>query len=143
MADYIVDVSAIIPYFITEVYTPQAEVLFQQLADGKITLAVPEFGKVECVNVFWKQVRFQGLTQVKAEAMLADLNDLDLEVLLTENVYEDALRIGIQHQLAIYDSIYIALAKVLNFPLITVDQKQAQAAQQANVTVKPLTDFAP
>jgi len=52
-----------------------------------------------------------------------------------------ALEIGLKHQLAIYDSIYIALAEKLNYPLITVDQKQAKASQAEGVTLKNIADF--
>jgi len=47
----------------------------------------------------------------------------------------------LKHQLAIYDSIYIALAEKLNYPLITVDQKQAKASQAEGVTLKNIADF--
>src|SRR5258705_218573 len=36
--------------------------------------------------------------------------------------------VGFKYQLAIYDSIYVALAKNFNVPLITVDQPQIRAA---------------
>jgi len=52
-----------------------------------------------------------------------------------------ALEIGLKHQLAIYDSIYIALAEKLNYPLITVDQKQAKASQAEGITLKNIADF--
>lgn len=42
---------------------------------------------------------------------------------------------------AIYDSIYIALAEKLNYPLITVDQRQAKASQSEGVTLKDIADF--
>ncbi len=52
-----------------------------------------------------------------------------------------ALQIGLEHKLAIYDSVYIALAEKHNLPLITADARQAAAAQQVGVTLKPVTDF--
>lgn len=52
-----------------------------------------------------------------------------------------ALQIGLVHQLAIYDSIYIALAEQFNCPLITADVKQEAAAKAIGVTIKPITDF--
>jgi len=42
-----------------------------------------------------------------------------------------------------YDSAYIALAENLGLPLITADEKQANAAQSVGAKLKPLTDFAP
>jgi len=43
----------------------------------------------------------------------------------------------------IYDSIYVALAKNFNVPLITVDQPQIRAAAAEGITLKPITDFIP
>jgi predicted nucleic acid-binding protein len=48
----------------------------------------------------------------------------------------------VQHNLAIYDSVYIALAERLGFPLITADAKQAAAAAGVGATLKPTADFA-
>jgi predicted nucleic acid-binding protein len=52
-----------------------------------------------------------------------------------------ALTLGLTHGLAIYDSLYIVLAQDLNCPLITVDQRQTQAALASGVSLKPITDF--
>jgi predicted nucleic acid-binding protein len=39
--------------------------------------------------------------------------------------------------------VYIALALKLNYPLITVDERQERAAAAEGVTIKALTDFKP
>jgi predicted nucleic acid-binding protein len=52
-----------------------------------------------------------------------------------------ALEIGLNNQLAVYDSVHIALAEKLGLPLITVDAKQATAATASGVVLKPITDF--
>ena len=52
-----------------------------------------------------------------------------------------ALEIGLQHQLVVYDSAYIALAERLSYPFITVDARQEQAARALGVTLKPISDF--
>lgn len=54
-----------------------------------------------------------------------------------------ALEIGLKHQLAVYDSVYIALAEQLGYSLITDDGKQAAAATAEGITLKPITDFTP
>ncbi len=43
--------------------------------------------------------------------------------------------------LAIYDSLYIALAQSLDLPLITVDERQSVAATASGIIVKPISDF--
>jgi predicted nucleic acid-binding protein len=141
MAEYVIDVSAIMPYFLTEVYTANATALFNQHHPQVDKFCVPHFCKIGCVNVLWKQVRFHGMPQEQGEKLIEDLSALPLEQFSVEELYPEAFRIGIKHQLAIYDSVYIALAKHLNYPLVTVDQKQSTAALQENVTLKPITDF--
>lgn len=133
---YVVDVSVIMAFLLNEPYTDNAIALFRQ-ANLPNQLCVPDFATAECVNVLWKQVRFQGMAQMTAEQLIADLLALPLSYYAVGHGYADALR----YQLAIYDSVYIALAKQLGYPLITVDQRQATAAATENVTVKAITDF--
>jgi predicted nucleic-acid-binding protein len=72
MADaYIVDARVLIQYFLTETNTPQVRVLIGGLARGD-RLYVPEFGLLECVNILWRNVRFQGLPQTDGEQMIRD-----------------------------------------------------------------------
>jgi predicted nucleic acid-binding protein len=51
------------------------------------------------------------------------------------------LQIGLAHQLALYDSVYLALAEKLRYPLITVDERQAKAAAALGLILKSITDF--
>ncbi len=57
---YVVDTSVVMQYLLIETYTSQAIVLVQRLRQS-LQLCVPEFCLLECANVFWKQVRFQGM----------------------------------------------------------------------------------
>ncbi|MBD2041116.1 type II toxin-antitoxin system VapC family toxin [Microcoleus sp. FACHB-672] len=143
MASYVVDTSVMIQYFITQIHAPVARVLVSQINQGDL-LYVPEFCLLECVNVMWKQVRFRGLPQTDAEQFIVDLLDLPLQVVRVNTLLPRALlQIGLTHQLAVYDSLYIALSLNLNCPLITVDDRQLNAASDAGVVIKPITDFMP
>ena len=137
---YVVDTSVVMQYLLVETYTSQAIVLVQRLRQG-LQLCVPEFCLLECANVFWKQVRFQGMLQTDAEQLLVELLALPFQIMPVGNLLPRALQIGLSYNLAIYDSFYIALAESLNCPLITVDQKQAKAAIACNVVIKPISDF--
>ena len=140
MTAYVLDASVVISRLVRDNYTPNAVVLFQQM---KISdqFHIPEFCRLECVNVLWKHVRFQGLPPLQAEKSIRDLLALPLQVDPIQGLFTDALRIGLRHQLAVYDSVYIALAQRLNIPLISIDQRQINAALQEKVTLKPITDF--
>jgi predicted nucleic acid-binding protein len=116
--------------------------LFSGLVAGD-ELVVPEFCLLECVNVLWKHVRFQGVSEVEAETLVAELEALNVIIAPISGLLSRALAIGLKHKLALYDSIYIALAEQLNYPLVTDDAKQATAARAEGITLKPLTDFDP
>jgi predicted nucleic acid-binding protein len=137
---YVVDTSVVMQYLLTETYTSHAIVLMQQLQQGA-QLCIPEFCLLECANVLWKQVRFQGMSQTEAERLLVELLALPLDIMSVGNLLPRALQIGLSQQLAVYDSFCIALAESLSCPLITVDQRQAQVATTSNVVIKPITDF--
>jgi predicted nucleic acid-binding protein len=142
MTNYIVDTSVLVQRVVREAHTSNVLAMLKQVKTPD-ELCVPEFCILECINVLWKQVIFNATVQADAEQLTTDLLKLSLRLLPTQPVYMDALKIGIRYKLAVYDSIYIALAKHLNYPLITVDQKQAAAAQQEQVILKPITDFTP
>jgi predicted nucleic acid-binding protein len=77
-------------------------------------LYVPEFCLLECTNVLWKQVRFHKLPVSEAERLTTDLVGLPLTIVPVTGMLPRALEIGLAHQLAIYDSMYIALAENSN-----------------------------
>ena len=138
--NYIVDASIVIQRFIRDTYTEQARRFFRNLTeDDKFYL--PEFCLLECANVLWKQVRFHSMPQSEAGALIVALLNLPFEISPVEDVLSRALQIGLAHQLAIYDSVYIALAEKYDYPLITLDARQETAAKTIGVTIKPITDF--
>jgi predicted nucleic acid-binding protein len=142
MSDYIIDASVVIQHLLNETYTPNANALFDEV--GKtITVYVPEFCLLECTNVLWKQVRFQGMPASQADQMVTDLMAMAMTLVPTTNLLKRGLQIGLTHQLAVYDSLYIALAETLNYPLVTVDERQSKAALAEGVHLKPLSDFTP
>jgi predicted nucleic acid-binding protein len=138
---YVVDASVVIQRLITDTHSSPVKVLFSGLADSQDELWIPEFCLLECANVLWKQVRFSGLPDDQADQLIRDLVALPLQVTPVSALFSNALRIGLEHNLAIYDSVYIAMAAHLGYPLITVDTKQEKAAKDAGVTIKSIIDF--
>ncbi len=139
---YVVDATIVAQALITDTFTPHVDILFARFKDSA-ALWVPEFCRLECVNVLWKQVRFRSMPQAQAESAIEDFNALPLRIAPVENLYTRALQIGLANQLAVYDSVYIALADRLKCPLITVDAPQIRAATAESITIKPITDFTP
>jgi predicted nucleic acid-binding protein len=56
-------------------------------------------------------------------------------------VLNTALAIGLKHKLAIYDSLYIALAQRTESVFVTIDAKQEKAATIEEAILKPISDF--
>lgn len=141
MATYIVDASVVVQYAITQTHTAAVRGLIARLYQGIDRLIIPEFCLLECTNVLWKEVRFQGLPADQADALVKELLSLKFEVVPTRHLLPQALKIGLNCQLAIYDSLYIALAQEQECGLITVDVRQQAGAIASSVSLKPITDF--
>jgi len=140
MTLYVVDASVVAEFIVGGTYTPNARVLFRGALGGDI-FSVPELCLAECTNVIWKMARFRGMPPDQAVAALRDLKALPLKRAATKSVLSTALLIGLKHDLAIYDSLYIALAQRTGNAFVTLDVRQSRAAAAEGVTVKPLADF--
>ncbi len=140
MATYIVDASIVIERIIRGAYTANAQTMFRRSLIGD-EFIIPEFCLLECTNVIWKHVRFQGMPRHQAQQTLRDLRALPLKRVPSKLILNRSLDIGLNHNLAIYDSTYIALAMHSRYPLVTIDQPQIHAAMTEGVSVKSITDF--
>lgn len=142
MANYIVDASVVIEYLVTGAYTSHVQTFFNQV---KITdrLIVPEFCLLECTNVIWKQMRFNGMSREDAKIVLSLLRALKLRRTPMKQLLDKSLEIALNNTLAIYDSSYIALAMHYNYPLISLDQPQIRGAKAEGVLVIPIENYQP
>lgn len=141
---FVIDPSVLIQGYVKELNTDNVLTLLDGLKKpGVLTLHTPEFCVVECTNILWRHVRFQEMPADTARKAVKDIADLPFTIHMAASYLPDALTIGLANELAIYDSIYIALAKALGFPLMTADTKQERAAIATGVKIKPVADFKP
>ena len=138
-AHYVVDTSVLIQGVIDDSDSARVDTLLTSLDEN--ALHVPEFGFIECANVLWKRVRFANMAEEHVKHELQTLLVLPFHVHASPPLLPRALEIGLAQGLAVYDCVHIALAERLNCPLITVDVRQANAAQTARVPLKPIPDF--
>jgi predicted nucleic acid-binding protein len=139
----VIDASAGIKLFLREPLSEQAVALFAHLAsDPPAHFYVPDLFFVECANILWKYVRRFGYPpEDGAEAMRA-LQRLRLSSVSTAELIGDAFRLSLEHGLTAYDACYLALAQRLRLPLITADERLAQALRTTPHDVRWLGDFA-
>ncbi len=140
MASYIVDASVVIEYLITGPYTPNVQMFFNGITVAD-QLVVREFCLLECTNVIWKQVRFNGMSSQDAKQLLSILRTLKLHRAPMKHLLDHALEIAINNTLAVYDSGYIALAMHYSYPLFTLDQPQIRAATAEGAHLLPINSF--
>jgi predicted nucleic acid-binding protein len=134
MAKFVLDASGIIEFLIPGPWTIDIRAFIDKLtADDQVF--VPEFCLLECTNVIWKHTRFNGMPQAVAEDVLNVLQSMPLATVPSERLLMVALQIAFTNTLSVYDCVYIALARDLQCPLVSLDRMQRRAAQAEHVDV--------
>ena len=119
MTGLIVDASVALKWLVPESDSATAETIV-----GKASpLHAPHFLMIETVNACWKNWRKQLIDSsivLEASSKLTGLIDVWHR---DETLMEDAARLAIELQHPIFDCLYLALAKQINLPVVTADQR--------------------
>lgn len=88
---------------------------------------------VEAANVIWKYVtKFRSITRQQALKLLNHVEKLIEEGVIglepSVSYLNDALRIALNYNISVYDSLFLAQTKRLKAKLITSDKKQKKVA---------------
>ncbi len=130
MTDCILDVSVAAKWFLppaSETLVPEARQLLKDYRDRKLRVVVPDLFWLEAGNVLWKAVRRGLLSLSSAEEALRTLDEWDFPTLPSRPLLNQAFAIATAHSRTVYDSTYVALALASGFPLITADERLANA----------------
>ena len=87
-------------------------------------LAAPDLLRVEVLSVLRRQLRIGHLDRDQAERAMDDLLDLSLAVYPTAPLLRGCWRL--RENLTAYDACYVALAELLDCPLLTADARIAR-----------------
>jgi len=129
---YVVDASVGIKLFVEEEFSENAHALFSHLAaDPSAELYIPDLFYIECTNILLKYTRRFGRSLADSQADIADIRLLSLRSTSTADLMEEALLLAAEKNLSAYDACYAVLAKNLDLPLITVDEKLSKAIASA------------
>ena len=124
IGDCIVDASVGIKLFLREQWTDVVEGLFAGLGQQPpVRLYVPTLFYTECANILWKYVRRFNYAAEEARQDLLDLRQLDLSMVATDDLLTTAFDLAVAHDLTVYDACYVALASLLELPLLTADER--------------------
>jgi predicted nucleic acid-binding protein len=119
----VVDASALIEVLLR---TPAAIAVERWLFEPRQTLHAPHLLDIEVAQVVRRYAAKGEIDGERGRAALADLSDFPLRryphEFLLPRVWD------LQNNLTAYDAVYVALAEVLDAPLLTRDQRLTAAA---------------
>ena len=139
---YVIDASVGIKLFIDEPLSDKADMLFAHLVTNPpAQFYVPDLFYIECTNILWKYMRRFNYPLENARQDIADLSTLALHRMPTFGLIQEALNIGLSHQISIYDACYVTLAARLKIPLITADERLVNKLENTVHSVQALGEF--
>ena len=90
----------------------------------------------EVANAVWKRFRQEAVSLEEAKTILQALKEIVEKAVKIEeehNYIDEAIKIAFSRNITIYDSLYIAMAKMKGLDLLTIDETQANVAAAENI----------
>ena len=140
-AAYVVDASVAVKWFIREREADREEAfaLRRRHVEGRTRMIVPELFLLEVPNAIKASKR---ASEDELSKVITTLHDMDLQI---ERHSWDVLRkanaISWAYNLTWYDGVYVALAEVLGYPLVTADEALMRKMRGHSILVR-LKDLA-
>ena len=125
MSVLIIDASVAIKWFLPEQHSINAI----RLLDAGYELRSPDLIFPECGNVLWKKWLRQELEPEIIPAILGDLGRMNMHIIPTFTIVDEAAKIAVACRRSFYDSVYLALAATSNGRMVTADEKLCNALQ--------------
>ena len=129
MSVLVIDASVVIKWFLPEPYSINAI----RLLDAGHELVAPDLIFSECGNVLWKKWLRQELEPDVIPILLRDLFRMNVRIVPTFTLTDEASRIAVTWRRSFYDSTYLALAVACNGRMITADEKLCNALKDTPV----------
>lgn len=123
MNPLIIDASVAIKWFLPEPYSTNAI----RLITAGYELLAPDLIFSECGNVLWKKWLRSELEPAVIPAILGDLGRMNLHIVPTSTLVDEAARIAVTYRRSFYDSAYLAVAVMSNGRMVTGDEKLCNA----------------
>ncbi len=116
----VLDASAVLELLLN---TEGGALVSERIADPAESLHAPHLLAVEVTQVLRRYVATQSITSELARAALDDLTALDIDRYAHEPFLDRVWEL--RDNLTAYDAVYLALAEVLECPLLTFDSRLA------------------
>ncbi len=118
---YVLDASVLIKWFSNEEYTDRALKLRDDFLQGYTELVVPDLLLYEVSNALRYNPNYNENDVIES---VDSLYDMGINIIIpTGDVIKSAINLAFIHDVTLYDAFYAALAKEIDFTLITADAK--------------------
>ena len=135
--DALLDTSVAVKWFVTEEDSEKALGLQRAHLRDDLQLHAPDILLMESANA----LRYAGLSEERILQDLETFSALGVEIIpFSIDVLNSAVSLSLDHDLAVYDAYFLALAQALEMPLITADRRMLSRliAEDAAVDLKNL-----
>lgn len=119
MSSMVIDASVLIKLYIDEPGSAEADKALKNVD----LLSAPDLLLPETANILWKYVRRGELSQSDADGVLSDILQMPIHLTASYDLIELALRIAVDVDRTVYDSLYVALAMQSQMYLLTADER--------------------
>lgn len=132
----VVDTSALIRLFVPDGPVPGGlEAFFHEVETGRSRALAPELLVAETANVVLKKQRLGELNLEESRSLLRDMVSMPIELLPHLPLAEDAYNLALEHELSVYDALFLALALENNAVFFTADHHLGRAAEALHLAV--------
>ena len=122
MSDVVVDSSVVAKWILPEPDSAHAQRLITEVAGKGERLIVLDLAFPEVASATWKRHRARHITLVEAEAFVAALCRMPVQVESAMRLLDTALKIAVLYDRAIYDALFVALSSNLQLTGVTADE---------------------
>jgi predicted nucleic acid-binding protein len=122
MSDIVVDSSVVAKWILPEADSERAQHLITQTAGTSDRLIVLDLIFPEVANAIWKRHRQKLITSSEADSFLSALARCPVHVEPAAGLLASAFEIAVKYDRAIYDALFVALAKERGLRGVTADE---------------------
>ena len=118
------DASVAVKWMIEEEYSAEAQQVLKEMRDGEADLLAPTILKIEAANALNTYTRRRGIDPGLAAEALKSFAILPLTYVDTDwDALVEAFEVSISVDLAVYDAVYLVLARRSDATVVTMDDE--------------------
>ena len=139
MSIYVIDASAWLRLFLHD--GPALPFLEQAACDverGSASFAAPDLVLVEAGHALLRKMRRRQIREHEWRGIWDDMRRVPIDLVSSEDHMDEAFALAIEHNLSVYDALYLAVSRHAGAWLFTADDALAAAARLAGVHPRDL-----